>query len=46
VRGAAAGLGPVANGAAVSLLAVVSAVVQPLAGRARAHRNSDESPSA
>lgn len=35
VRGAAAGLGPVATGAVVSLLAVVSAVVQPLAGRAR-----------
>jgi MFS family permease len=35
VRGAAAGLGPVATGAAVSLLAVASAVVQPLAGRAR-----------
>lgn len=35
VRGAAAGLGPVATGATVSLLAVASAVVQPLAGRAR-----------
>jgi MFS transporter, DHA1 family, tetracycline resistance protein len=35
VRGAAAGLGPVATGAAVSLLAVSSAVTQPLAGRAR-----------
>lgn len=35
VRGAAAGLGPVATGAAVSLLAVVTAVAQPLAGRAR-----------
>lgn len=33
--GAAAGLSPVATGAAVSLLAVASAVVQPLAGRAR-----------
>lgn len=42
VRGAAAGLGPVATGAAVSLLAVTSAVVQPLAGRARdAGRISD-----
>ncbi len=35
VRGAAAGLGPVATGAAVSLLAVTSAVAQPLAGRLR-----------
>jgi MFS transporter, DHA1 family, tetracycline resistance protein len=35
VRGAAAGLGPVATGAAVSLLAVTSAIAQPLAGRAR-----------
>ena len=35
VRGAAAGLGPVATGAAVSLLAVVTAIAQPLAGRAR-----------
>jgi MFS family permease len=35
VRGAAGGLGPVATGAAVSLLAVASAVMQPLAGRAR-----------
>jgi MFS transporter, DHA1 family, tetracycline resistance protein len=35
VRGAAAGLGPVATGAAVSVLAVVTAVAQPLAGRAR-----------
>ena len=35
VRGAAAGLGPVATGAAVSLLAVVTAITQPLAGRAR-----------
>lgn len=35
VRGAATGLGPVATGAAVSLLAVVTAVAQPLAGRAR-----------
>jgi MFS family permease len=35
VRGAAAGLGPVATGAAVSLLAVTSALVQPLAGRVR-----------
>jgi len=35
VRGAAAGLGPVATGAVVSLLAVTSAVAQPLAGRAR-----------
>lgn len=35
VRGAADGLGPAATGAAVSLLAVTSAVVQPLAGRAR-----------
>lgn len=34
VRGAA-GLGPVATGAAVSLLAVTSAVAQPLAGRIR-----------
>jgi MFS family permease len=35
VRGAAAGLGPVATGAAVSLLAVTTAIAQPLAGRAR-----------
>jgi MFS family permease len=35
VTGAAAGLGPLATGAAVSLLAVCSAVVQPWAGRAR-----------
>jgi hypothetical protein len=35
VAGAAFGLGPVATGAAVSLLAVCSAVVQPWAGRAR-----------
>jgi len=35
VRGAAAGLGPVATGAAVSLLAVVTAIAQPLADRAR-----------
>lgn len=35
VRGAAAGLGPVATGAAVSLLAVTSAIAQPLADRAR-----------
>jgi MFS family permease len=35
VRGAAAGLGPVATGAAVSLLAVTSALAQPLAGRVR-----------
>jgi MFS family permease len=35
VRGAAAGLGPVATGAAVSLLAVITAIAQPLAGRAR-----------
>jgi len=35
VRGAAAGLGPVATGATVSLLAVVTAIAQPLAGRAR-----------
>jgi MFS family permease len=35
VRGASAGLGPVATGAAVSLLAVVTAIAQPLAGRAR-----------
>lgn len=42
VRGAAAGLDPVATGAAVSLLAVASAVVQPLVGRARdAGRFSD-----
>ncbi len=34
LSGAAAGLGPVATGAAVSLLAVCAAVVQPLAGRA------------
>lgn len=34
VSGAAAGLGPVATGAAVSLLAACSAVVQPRAGRA------------
>ncbi len=35
VRGAAAGLGPVATGAAVSLLAAAAALAQPLAGRAR-----------
>ncbi len=35
VRGAAAGLGPVATGATVSLLAVVTASAQPRAGRAR-----------
>jgi hypothetical protein len=35
VTGAASGLGPLATGAAVSLLAVCSAVVQPWAGRAR-----------
>jgi len=35
VRGAAAGLGPVATGAAVSLLAMTSAFAQPLAGRLR-----------
>ena len=35
VTGAAAGLGPVATGAAVSLLAACSALVQPWAGRAR-----------
>ncbi|HEX5288958.1 MAG TPA: MFS transporter [Streptosporangiaceae bacterium] len=35
VRGAATGLGPVATGAAVSLLAVTSAIAQPLAGRIR-----------
>jgi MFS family permease len=34
VSGAAAGLGPVATGAAVSLLAASAAVVQPRAGRA------------
>ncbi|MDJ0357423.1 MFS transporter [Paenarthrobacter sp. PH39-S1] len=34
LSGAAAGLGPVATGAAVSLLAVCAAVAQPLAGRA------------
>jgi MFS family permease len=34
VSGAAAGLGPVATGAAVSLLAACTAVVQPWAGRA------------
>jgi MFS family permease len=34
-RGAAAGLPPLVTGAAVSLLAVVSALVQPYAGRAR-----------
>jgi MFS family permease len=34
VSGAAAGLGPVATGAAVSLLAACAAVVQPRAGRA------------
>jgi MFS family permease len=34
VSGAAAGLGPVATGAAVSLLATCAAVVQPRAGRA------------
>lgn len=35
VRGAAAGLGPLATGAAVSLLALTSTVAQPLIGRAR-----------
>jgi MFS family permease len=35
VRGAAAGLGPLATGGAVSLLAATTALVQPLAGRAR-----------
>ncbi|SEP38102.1 MFS transporter [Amycolatopsis saalfeldensis] len=35
VLGAAAGLGPLATGAAVSLLAVCSALAQPWAGRAR-----------
>ena len=34
LSGAAAGLGPVATGAAVSVLAVCAAVAQPLAGRA------------
>jgi MFS transporter, DHA1 family, tetracycline resistance protein len=34
VRGAQAGLGPLATGAAVSLLALVAALVQPRAGRA------------
>ena len=34
VRGAAAGLGPLATGAAVSLLALTAALVQPRAGRA------------
>jgi MFS transporter, DHA1 family, tetracycline resistance protein len=34
VRGAAAGLGPLATGAAVSLLAATAALVQPHAGRA------------
>jgi MFS family permease len=34
VRGAAAGLGPLATGAAVSLLAATAAVIQPRAGRA------------
>jgi len=42
VRGAAAGLGPVATGAAVSVLAATAALVQPWAGRARdAGRLSD-----
>ena len=35
VRGAAVGLGPVATGAVVSVLAAASALVQPWAGRAR-----------
>ncbi|MFD4254369.1 MFS transporter [Amycolatopsis thermoflava] len=35
VTGAAAGLGPLATGAAVSVLAVCSSLVQPWAGRAR-----------
>jgi DHA1 family tetracycline resistance protein-like MFS transporter len=35
VAGAASGLGPLATGATVSLLAVCSALVQPWAGRAR-----------
>ncbi|NIH81341.1 MFS transporter [Amycolatopsis viridis] len=35
VSGAAAGLGPLATGAAVSVLAVCSSLVQPWAGRAR-----------
>jgi len=34
VRGAAAGLGPLATGAAVSLLALTAALIQPRAGRA------------
>jgi MFS transporter, DHA1 family, tetracycline resistance protein len=34
VRGAAAGLGPLATGAAVSLLAATAALIQPRAGRA------------
>ena len=34
VRGAAAGLGPLATGAAVSLLALTGALIQPRAGRA------------
>jgi MFS family permease len=34
VSGAAAGLGPIATGAAVSVLAVCAAIVQPRAGRA------------
>jgi MFS family permease len=44
VRGAAAGLGPVATGAAVSLLAVTSALTQPLAGRLRDARRVAEAP--
>jgi DHA1 family tetracycline resistance protein-like MFS transporter len=35
VRGAAAGLGPIATGVAVSVLAASAALVQPWAGRAR-----------
>jgi MFS family permease len=35
VRGASAGLGPLATGAAISLLAASGALVQPWAGRAR-----------
>jgi MFS transporter, DHA1 family, tetracycline resistance protein len=35
VRGAAAGLGPLATGAAVSVLAATAAIVQPWAGRVR-----------
>jgi MFS family permease len=44
VRGAAVGLGPLATGAVVSVLAAASALVQPWAGRARDAGAADGSP--